>query len=493
MANLIVVSEPEDWPIRPQGCEVTTAREYLTNPTYAEHPRMRVINLCRSHRYQKAGYYVSLMAAARGHKPMPPLATIQELKSATIVRMVSEELSRVLETSLGTSLESPVLLDVLCGRDPSGRFERLAAALFKRLPVPSMRFVFTTAGRHRRWQISSCNYLPPNRLVPEHREFLGHALEAYLGGKPREYKPKQAAYDLAILRDDDDLEPPSDELAIRKFVRAAEAVGLAVEIMDKNDFGAIPQFDALFIRETTAVNHRTYRFAQRAAAEGLVVIDDPESILRCTNKVFLAEMLARYEIPAPPTAILHRANVKEVLAKLGVPVILKQPDSSFSQGVVKASTVQEFETKVAELLKRSELIIAQAFMPTEFDWRIGVLGRRPLYACKYFMAARHWQIIRRGDGPGQRQDEGNSEAVPLGQVPRAVVESALRAANLMGDGLYGVDVKEIDGRAFVIEVNDNPSIDSGYEDALLGQDLYLGIMREFRRRLDARRGVKVPP
>ncbi len=37
-------------------------------------------------------------------------------------------------------------------------------------------------------------------------------------------------------------------------------MGLSTEIITKNDFDRIPEFDALFIRETTAVNHHTYRF-----------------------------------------------------------------------------------------------------------------------------------------------------------------------------------------------------------------------------------------
>ena len=62
----------------------------------------------------------------------------------------------------------------------------------------------------------------------------------------------------------------------------------------------------------------------------------------------------------------------------------------------------------------------------------------------------------------------------------------MRAARLIGDGLYGVDVKEFAGRFLVIEVNDNPNIESGYEDAVIGDRLYRAVMSWFRRRLDAR-------
>lgn len=36
----------------------------------------------------------------------------------------------------------------------------------------------------------------------------------------------------------------------------------------------------------------------------------------------------------------------------------------------------------------------------------------------------------------------------------------------------------------VIEVNDNPNIDAGAEDSVLGDELYRIVLREFVRRLD---------
>jgi glutathione synthase/RimK-type ligase-like ATP-grasp enzyme len=68
-----------------------------------------------------------------------------------------------------------------------------------------------------------------------------------------------------------------------------------------------------------------------------------------------------------------------------------------------------------------------------------------------------------------------------------VLTAAMNAANLIGDGLYGVDVKQVGDRAVVIEVNDNPSIDEGVEDALLGDELYARILGDFVRRLDEQR------
>jgi glutathione synthase/RimK-type ligase-like ATP-grasp enzyme len=88
----------------------------------------------------------------------------------------------------------------------------------------------------------------------------------------------------------------------------------------------------------------------------------------------------------------------------GLPVVLKLPDSTFSRGVVKAKTPEELEQHLDEILKESDLAIAQEYMPSDFDWRIGVLDGKPLYACKYFMARGHWQIYNWGSDTKKGQE-----------------------------------------------------------------------------------------
>ncbi len=313
-------------------------------------------------------------------------------------------------------------------------------------------------------------------------------------------KRARARFDLAILHNPTDPEPPSDAKALQKFVKAASALGIAAELITRDDYGRIAEFDALFIRDTTYVDQYTYRFSQRAASEGLVVIDDPQSIVRCTNKVYLAELLTRHKVPIPRTLVVHREGgaglqlagqadchsvPQWVAAELGFPCILKKPDSAFSQGVVKVANEEELTNRLTEFFAESDLIVAQEFLPTTFDWRIGILDRQPLYACKYYMAQGHWQIIRHDRASRGRY--GKSETVPVEDAPRRAVQAALKAANLIGDGLYGVDVKESQGKFYVIEVNDNPNIESKYEDAVLKKEIYHRIMSVFLKRIEHRK------
>ena len=223
------------------------------------------------------------------------------------------------------------------------------------------------------------------------------------------------------------------------------------------------------------MNHHTYRFARRAQSEGLAVIDDPDSILRCANKVYLAESFQREHINAPETLIVHNENRFQVERKLGLPCVLKLPDSSFSLGVKKAETPAELQNHLTSILKTSDLVIAQEYLPTSYDWRIGILAGEPLFACRYYMAPVHWQIYN-WDKETYKEQVGESVTLPLSEVPPVIMETACKAASLIGNGLYGVDLKEINGKAYVIEINDNPNIDGGIEDEQAPEEIYARIL-----------------
>jgi len=484
---LIVVNHPGDLPIHFEGSELISARSYLTDPVYASMKGARVFNLCRSYRYQSTGYYVSLLAAARGHKSVPSITTIQDLKSQAIVRVVSWELEEMMQKSLAPIQSKEFVLSIYFGRNVAKRHNRLSRYLFDLFESPFLRAFFIYNEKSSRWQLQSISPIAVNDIPGEHREFVTGAAAEYFQ-KRRKYTRKKASarYDLAILYNPDEEENPSDLKAILKFEKAAESLGFAVETIKRDDFNRLSEFDALFIRETTSVNHHTYRFARKAEAEGLVVIDDPDSILKCTNKVFLAELLERHKVLVPKTVIVHRDNVKEVVGMLGLPCILKRPDSSFSQGVIKVETEEEFSVNVGKMLERSELIIAQEFLATDFDWRVGIFDRQPLFVCKYYMAKKHWQIIKR-DVNGLKTDDGDADSLPLEHVPGMLIKTALRSANLIGSGLYGVDIKQYNGKYYIIEVNDNPSIDFGVEDKILKDELYLRIMRVILRRIEQKK------
>lgn len=483
MSGLVVVDKRADWPLQIPGMEILTAWEYLTLAPPAPRRNRRVYNLCRSFSYQSTGYYVSLLAGARGHKPLPDITTIQDLKLAESPSVLNDEIEQLIQTSLARLESYRYTLNVYFGQSPVKRHERLARALFNLFPAPLLQATFAWHGDE--WRVDTLGPIALGEVPAAHHELLYQAARDYfLRRRSPRQKKDSYRYDLAILVNEGEKEPPSNTRALKLFEKAAEDLGLEVDFIDKADYGHVAEFDALFIRETTAVNHHTYRFARRAAREGLIVVDDPVSILRAANKVFLAELLDRHKIPQPKTLLIHRGNLKHVARELGFPFVLKQPDSQFSRGVIKVETETDLRREVRDMLERSDIVIGQSFEPTEYDWRVGVLDGVPLYACRYYMAKNHWQVVKR-NGAGDKQ-EGAHDTLAIEDAPAVVVGVAVQAAKAVGSGLYGVDIKQFGTLCKVVEVNDNPNIDFGVEDLVLKEALYRRIMEYFVRKLDAR-------
>ena len=484
MSILLVVNNTKNWPLHIPGVEVITARAYLTDPAFSDDHTAKVFNLCRDYSYQSTGYYVSLLAAARGHKPLPDINTIQDLKSQHVVRALSDDLEEQIEKGFSRLHSRKFTLSIYFGRNTAKQYDSLCLRLFDMFKAPLLRAEFV---KDKQWRLDTIRTINAAEIPENHREFVIQAATEYFSGRKRRVRKKTVTrFDIAVLVNPEDPEPPSDQKAMQKFQKAADAVGLDFELITREDQHRLAEFDALFIRETTAVNHHTFRIAQRAVAEGLVVMDDPESILKCTNKVYLAELLTRHSVPIPKTMVIHRKNIREIPDNLGFPCILKQPDSAFSMGVIKVENEEELKQEVDRLLSKSDLIVGQAFLPTPFDWRVGICDRRPLYVCRYYMASQHWQVYKR-DTSGAAHLEGKSDTVSVGEAPDEVVRTALRAANLIGDSLYGVDLKQVGNKCYVIEVNDNPNIDSGTEDAIMKDALYREIMGIFLKRIEARK------
>ena len=479
MLRIIVTDFKSDWKFSMEGVEIVSSQDYINSDRYKDQWNVRVINLCRSYQYQSNGYYISLLAEARGHKVIPEVSTMIDLKLPHMVRDDAQDFDKVIQDSLDKKgYEQSIEFNIYFGFTADNTLNRVAQLIFNLYQIPAQKVAFL---KKEKWQLVSLKPLNIKDLEQKERENLDAALKLFLAGKNvvrKSYKRKK--FDLAILINPDDANPPSDPRALQKFVKAAEKTGFNVEFLTKSDFGKIAHFDALFIRETTKVNHHTFRFARKAEYEGLAVIDDPNSILKCTNKVYLKELMEANDIPIPKSAIIYKNMDLNELADFHYPFILKQPDGAFSKGVKRVENETELKLYMSEFFDSTDMLIAQEFMPTDFDWRVGVLDGEIIYVCKYFMARNHWQIVDWKKSGYTRM--GKTETIKTEIMPKRLKTVARKAAALIGDGLYGVDIKEVKGKFYVIEINDNPNIDAGIEDRE-NKDLYDQIMKLLMKRV----------
>jgi glutathione synthase/RimK-type ligase-like ATP-grasp enzyme len=483
--NVIVIDDLSSNISEVEGIETVFASEYLSKERFRNSDRCRVLNLCGSYKTYSLGYYVSLLAAARNHKIVPSVMTLKDIASTSIAQSVLEEEKDFFEKQLEKVKSNKIEVTVILGKSIQRKYAGIAKKLFSLFEIPFFRIQLA---RQKEWRIEKITVLNLDYLLQENPDILNAAI-TYFFQKKRYSRTrlKNYKYDLAILVNPEEKTPPSCPLALERFKAAAETVGFFAEFIKKSDYRRICEFDALFIRETTSIENHTYQFARNAYTEGLIVIDDPWSIMRCANKIYLYERLNKANIRQPRSRLISRNRLNSsFINQLVFPLVLKLPESSFSLGVYLVNNEQELRTRLEKMLRKNDLVIAQEFLTSDFDWRIGVLDDSPLFACKYYMARGHWQIYN-WENHTESDFAGHAECVPLDKVPSGVLKTAVRASSLIGDGLYGVDIKEVKGCPYVIEINDNPNIDHDIEDALLQEELYIKIMRSFYERIESQR------
>jgi len=503
----------------------STPDEYLEGRRDTLESGLLVLNLCRSYQYLSKGYYVSLLADARGQRVFPSLEMIEQIGNPfayfralreagldtidfklvggrrLLPKVIVPESGQleVLEAEASSAekeaskvryrqsdrnyCESTVIL----GKTTDRRFRRHCRTVFEvySFPLLRVRMYHEPDG----WKVGQVFPASLAQLSKEERTLFAEQLSKTSFTSITPEVPTKKLQRIACLWDTDDPHMPSDEDTLEKLSRAALRHGALFEVISKDDLARLPEYDALFIRTLTGIDHYSFTFAQRAQSLGMPVIDDPQSIMKCSNKVYLHELFQREDIPTPRTIIVSRRTPIQEIAGLGFPLIVKLPQGSFSVAVKKADDEESLKKVLDGMFKDSPLLIVQEFRPTPFDWRITVLEGQILFTAKYHQAKDHWQISRHFESGFTRH--GKVEAVPQRSAPAAVKKLALRGAALLGDGLYGADIKVTDDGPLMIEINDNPNIETGYEDTVEKDRLYDRIISVFLRRL--REAARVRP
>lgn len=255
--------------------------------------------------------------------------------------------------------------------------------------------------------------------------------------------------------------------ALSNFRLAAFETGHQLDFIFRNEIQLLDYYDGVFIRALTDPLNASYVVARLAQMKGKRILDDPKSIRICCDKVNMYSHLMRNQVPIPETCFLNanevtKENAIELFESFGVPLVLKAPNSCFSSHVDKVSTPEDFIKIGKKFMRRADRIIVQQYMPSTFDWRVITLNNKIIAIVKYIMPSNCWRIH-------DKDEDGKAIACDVVGVKKEdvnprLLQVALMASRSIGEGLYGVDIKEVDDEFFVIEVNDNPNIDAGLED-----------------------------
>jgi len=298
--------------------------DYLRDYPKNQEPKTRVINLCDTGIYLSKGYYCSLLAEAREHISLPSVKTINELRDLKREGSAFINLKRDLEGfKLGAEPQSVM---VYFGYAENFALQKVAKKVFTQYPAPILKISFWIENGDLRLRIEDISF---SALDEQQSTNFLKRLSEYTESIWRKGQRKLFRWDMAILVNSQEKVPPSNKEAIARFIKAASKHGINAETVEADKLQYISHYDALFIRETTGIDHYTYRLACRAENSGLVVMDDPTSILRCCNKVYLQDAFSYQNVPCLRTRFLSdqkKETLEELEESFGYPLVLKMPE-----------------------------------------------------------------------------------------------------------------------------------------------------------------------
>src|SRR2546427_6685243 len=201
--------------------------QYLARPKLFDIGRPKLVNLSRSYAYQSKGYYASLLAEARGHRIVPTVETMLELREAKLYEHALPELEDLLNrcarrTNFQPEGEFKLLVCFGIARDP--RFEAFGRLLFDWFRCPALE-VSVDPGN---W-LSIERIRPRNvtRLANGEALFLREALHQHTKREWRDPKARTVAkYDLAVLYDPNEKMAPSSAASIKHMAPIAEKLSV---------------------------------------------------------------------------------------------------------------------------------------------------------------------------------------------------------------------------------------------------------------------------
>ena len=184
---------------------------------------------------------------------------------------------------------------------------------------------------------------------------------------------------------------------------------------------------------------------------GSKVLNDADSISRSRDKMRALQILAYEGIHIPKTVMARNPNqlVRALQLTNGPPTILKLIEGTQGIGVILSETRESFESTLDTLWNLGQDILIQQFVAESRgkDIRAFVVGGKVVAAMKREAAPEEFRAnIHRG---------GSGKAVKLTKIQK---ETAIKAAEVLGLGVAGVDFFDIPGEPIVIEVNSSPGL-----------------------------------
>ena len=247
----------------------------------------------------------------------------------------------------------------------------------------------------------------------------------------------------------------------RRICESLEQQGVSVKHCAYRDTAALLEQSTVPVSGLVlfrTLSHADAREASlRFARAGWQVMNHPDAINTCTDKIAQALLWQRHGIPAPRFRLAFTKDEipAAVAAFDGGMVVVKRPSGSWGNGMARfcSSNTECLETllsmRPADDGGAKPLLFQEYVEKGDHDFRVVIVGHEPVLA--YRRISEDWKCNCHLGARIKREPISDDIAA----ITRRVVEA-------VGPGIYGLDLmrEQRSGRLLVIELNQNPEFAS---------------------------------
>jgi ribosomal protein S6--L-glutamate ligase len=213
----------------------------------------------------------------------------------------------------------------------------------------------------------------------------------------------------------------------------------------------LSHYDAVIPRIGASITMFGTAVVRQLEQMGVFALNSSQAIGVSRDKLRSIQLLSRHEVGIPPTAFARdRDSVLPAIEQVGgAPVVIKLIEGAQGIGVMLAETTKIAEAIIEALQSARQNVVVQKFVDESRgrDLRVLVVGDRVVAAMSRQAALDDFRAnIHRG---------GKAEAVKL---EPAYELTAIRAAQVLGLRVAGVDMLESDAGPQLLEVNSSPGL-----------------------------------
>ncbi len=224
----------------------------------------------------------------------------------------------------------------------------------------------------------------------------------------------------------------------------------------------ISDYGLVYFR-TSKVHGRDFvaaSIAQYLANRNAEYIDRSVNMIANPDKLYQYVMLADNGIAIPQSVFMlpHLLNdaYERLVVDLGLPFILKDSSGSRGEHNYLINSHAEFSRALRQAEDLDMLLIAQKYIPNDFDYRLITLGGKVVMAIKRVRSVSKTHLNNVSQG-------GRAELVELTSLKPSLINQAGQGAKLFQLQIAGVDLVQdkVSKLWYCLEVNKAPHIYSG--------------------------------